>query len=87
MYLRGPTEATVEARDTVPVSLLVNDRDAPRRYRLILRAVAERHGSVFWVHLDRCNAALLSTDGVMDAQNLSMLRQGIDDLHSMAVTR
>ena len=74
----------VTAECALPVSLLVNDRDAARRYRLILRAAAERHGSMFWVHLDRCYAALLSTDGVMDAQNLSMLRQSIDDLHSMA---
>lgn len=68
----------------LPVSLLVNDRAATRRYRLILQAAAERHGSLFWVHLDRCYAALLSSDGVLDAQNLSMLRQGIDELHSMS---
>ncbi len=74
----------VAAECALPVSLLVNDREATRRYRLILQAAAERHGSMFWVHLDRCYAALLSNDGVLDAQNLSLLRQGIDELHSMA---
>jgi predicted ATPase len=68
----------------LPIALLVRDHEAARRYRAILHSAAERHGSMFWSHLDRCYAALLSTSDVMDAQNLSTLRQGIDELHSMA---
>ncbi|MBB3178766.1 winged helix-turn-helix domain-containing protein [Variovorax sp. Sphag1AA] len=74
----------VTAECALPIALLAGDWAAARRYQIILRSAAERHGSTFWALIDRCYLALLDAEQAMDSRKLSVLRQAIDDLHVFA---
>ena len=73
---------TVEC--ALPVSLLLHDAAAARRYLVILRSASHRHGSMFWKLLEQCYAALLEAHGQVDYDTLTALRRGIEGLHALA---
>jgi predicted ATPase/DNA-binding winged helix-turn-helix (wHTH) protein len=68
----------------LPISTLLQDTTAARRYLMVLRSASEKHGSMFWKLLDQCYQALLDTDGEVDFDALMRLRRGIEGLHDLA---